>query len=210
MKRRNYKIPIHWLHSQGYCEYQIYLEHVKGIKVAPTPEMNKGKEIHSLLEENHKKKAKLKLSTKDALEKSQKEKIILIGREVPVSGNYLYGLIDEVHFTPNRIVIIDDKPNNYPYMTNKKQVWGYCLAFEEQFRAKLPLVACIRHRDTKRIIWKEIFSDVHKNIVLESVERILGIINQDKKAEPTNKVNRCKSCRLKEVCDIYRMRVQND
>ena len=204
----NGKIPIHWLHSQAYCEYQIYLEHVKGIKVAPTPEMNNGKEIHSLLEENHKKKAKLKLSTKDALEKSQKEKIILIGREIPVSGNYLYGLIDEVHFTPNRIVIIDDKPNNYPYMTNKKQVWGYCLAFEEQFKAKLPLVACIRHRDTKRIIWKEIFSDAHRNIVLESVERILGIINLNKKAKPTNKPSKCKSCRLREVCDIYRMRVR--
>jgi len=53
----NDKIPIHWLQSQTYCEYQICLEHVKGVKVEPTPEMNYGKEAHAILEENHKKKA---------------------------------------------------------------------------------------------------------------------------------------------------------
>lgn len=93
----NDKIPIHWLHSQAYCEYQIYLEHVKRIEVEPTPEMNEVKEVHTILED-HKKKAKFKLSINDALRKSQKEKITLIGREIPVTANYLYGLIDEVHF----------------------------------------------------------------------------------------------------------------
>lgn len=29
------KIPIHWLHSQAYCEYQIYLEYVKGMEAEP-------------------------------------------------------------------------------------------------------------------------------------------------------------------------------
>ena len=201
------RIPIHWLHSQAYCEYQIYLEHVIDIVVEPTPKMNGGKEVHTILEEDHKKKAKLKLSINDALKKSQKEKITLVGREIPVMGNYLYGLIDEVHFMPNHIIIIDDKPNSYPFMTNKKQVWGYCLAFEEQFRIKLPLIACIRHRDTRRVIWREIFSNNHRNIILESTERILGVINQNKRAEPTNKINKCKSCRLKDVCDVYKMRI---
>jgi len=202
----NNKIPIHWLHSQAYCEYQIYLEHVKGIEVEPTPEMNEGKEVHAILEEDHKKKAKLKLSIIDALKKSQKEKITLVGREIPVRGNYLYGLIDEVHFMPTQIIIIDDKPNNYPYMTNKKQVWGYCLAFKEQFKIKIPLIACIRQRDTQKIIWRENFSDEHKKIVLESVERILGILNGNRKPEHTSNFNKCKSCRLKNVCDIYKMR----
>ena len=27
------KIPIHWLYSQAYCEYQIYLEYVEGVEV---------------------------------------------------------------------------------------------------------------------------------------------------------------------------------
>ena len=28
--------PISWLNKQGYCEYQIYLEHMKGIETQPT------------------------------------------------------------------------------------------------------------------------------------------------------------------------------
>lgn len=200
------RIPIHWLHSQAYCEHQIYLEHVKGIEVEPTTEMQKGKEIHTILEEDHKKRAKLRLSVHDALKKSQKEKIRLIGREVPVIGNSLYGLIDEVHFMPNQILIIDDKPGNFAFITHKKQIWGYCLAFQEQFNPNLPLIACLRQRDTKKIIWKDNFSDEHKNIVLESVERILGILNETRKPEPTSKLNKCKSCRLKGICDVYKRR----
>ena len=29
-------VPIHLLHTQAYCEHQIFLEYVKGIEVAPT------------------------------------------------------------------------------------------------------------------------------------------------------------------------------
>ena len=28
--------PISWLNKQGYCEYSIYLENVKGIQMQPT------------------------------------------------------------------------------------------------------------------------------------------------------------------------------
>ena len=45
------KIPIHWLHTQTYCEYQIYLEKVKGIKAEITEQMKKGKEKHKELED---------------------------------------------------------------------------------------------------------------------------------------------------------------
>jgi len=200
------KIPIHLLNSQTYCEYQIYLEYVKGIKVKPTLEMNKGREIHKALEKEHKKKAKFKLSVMDAIKKSQKEKITLVGREIPVTGNYLCGFIDEILLMPDQIVIIDDKPNSYSFFANKKQVFGYCLAFEEQFKTNFKLIACIRHRDSKKIVWKETFSANHKDVVFESVKRIFGIINRNKKAEPTNKINRCKSCRFRNVCDIYKIR----
>jgi len=58
------------------------LEYVKGIKVKPTLEINKGREIHNALEKEHKKKAKFKLSIIEAIKKSQKEKITLVGREI--------------------------------------------------------------------------------------------------------------------------------
>ena len=43
--------PISWLNQQGYCEYQIYLEYMKGIETAPTHAMTHGSEIHHQLED---------------------------------------------------------------------------------------------------------------------------------------------------------------
>lgn len=160
-----------------------------------------GKEIHSLLEEEHKKRAKLKLSIPDAIKKSIKEGITLIAREVPVIGNLLYGLIDEVRLMPSQIVIIDDKPNDYPYLSNKKQIWGYCLTFEEFFNPKLQLVAALRQRDTQEIFWQKEFIDEDRDMVLESAQRILDILNEKRQPEPTLKINKCRSCRLKNECD---------
>jgi hypothetical protein len=34
--------PISWLQKQDYCEYQIYLENVRGIKAEPTKAMAQG------------------------------------------------------------------------------------------------------------------------------------------------------------------------
>ena len=192
------KIPIHWLHSQAYCEYQIYLEHVKGIEIEPTSEMQEGKEIHAILEEEHKKKTEFKLTIEEAIKRAQDEGIILVGREVPVVGDVLWGFIDEIHFTPEYIVIIDDKPNSIPFLSNKQQVWGYCLAFQEQFNLDIPLVACLRHRDTQRIIWRERFLDEHRKIVLESTGRILGIINGYIDPKPTDNINKCRKCKLRD------------
>lgn len=197
------KIPIHWLHSQAYCEYQIYLEYVRGVEVEPTIEMRIGKNVHLLLEEEHEKKAELKLTVENAIKKAQEEKIVLVGREIPVIGNRLYGSIDEAHFMPDQIVIIDDKPNSVPFLSNKQQVWGYCLAFQEQFNPDIPIVACLRHRDTQEIIWKELFSEEQKNMVLESIERVLGIINKEITPKPTDNVNKCRNCKLRDDCDVY-------
>lgn len=43
------RIPIHWLHSQAYCEYQIFLEKVKGIQPELTLEVQHGIEAHAAL-----------------------------------------------------------------------------------------------------------------------------------------------------------------
>ena len=43
--------PISWLNQQGYCEYQIYLQYIKGIKTPETKAMQKGTDIHNQLEE---------------------------------------------------------------------------------------------------------------------------------------------------------------
>ncbi|MCR4394704.1 MAG: hypothetical protein NUV31_10075, partial [Dehalococcoidales bacterium] len=38
--------PISWLDKQEFCEYQIYLENIAGIKVEPTRQMIEGKQEH--------------------------------------------------------------------------------------------------------------------------------------------------------------------
>ena len=204
------KVPISLLHTQAFCEYQIYIEHVKRVETEPTPAMRLGRKIHRLLDNEHKKRADVELSVTDALEKSEEEKVTLISREVPVTSGFLYGVIDEIWLMPNQILVIDDKPNSYPFMTNKKQVWGYCLAFKEQFSPKRRLVACLRQRDTFRFVWREVFSQKHKGIVLNSVERILGIINGNRQPEPTGRARKCNSCRFKKDCEIYSVRFSNE
>ena len=43
-------------------------------------------------------------------------------------------------------------------------------------------------------------------MVLESVERILKILNKEIEPEPTAKLSKCKSCKLRIVCDVYKSR----
>ena len=46
--------PISWLNKQGFCEYGIYLENVKGVEVKPTKSMLQGTKVHATLEANFK------------------------------------------------------------------------------------------------------------------------------------------------------------
>lgn len=198
-----YKIPIHLLHTQAFCEYQIYLGYVKGFKAPETPEIRKGKDVHQELEKNHLEKAEGAISIKGAISKAKKEKVTLVMREVPVEGECLYGLIDEINFTPSSIIIIDDKPGNYPYISNKKQVWGYCLAFKENYKPSLPLIAALRQRDSQDIFWEELFLEEHKEQALESTQRIIDIIKGVREPQPTSNSYKCRNCRWNNLCDVF-------
>ncbi len=195
------EIPISLLNTQAYCEYQIFLERVRGVRAEETKKMKLGKKVHSELEKEHEKKAELELTPKQTLKKSKKEKITLIARELEVRGKLLYGLIDEVHFSPSQIVIIDDKPGTYAYMSNKKQVWGYCLAFEEYLDPGMPLIAVLRNRDTQQVFWEKPFANRHRDMVKETTQRILDILNGKRVPVPTTNANKCRSCRFNGDCD---------
>ena len=87
--------PISWLNKQGYCEYQLYLEHIKHIETQRTRQMTKGSEIHQQLEDEFKKDS-TPISFDDAFEMSKKE--ALISRECfVVSAKFgIRGFIDEI------------------------------------------------------------------------------------------------------------------
>ena len=197
---KNSLIPIHWLHAQAYCEYQIYLEKVLGIEAEPTVEMVKGMEKHASLDEEHEQRAELELSVNEALVKAPAEGTILVSRDIYVEGRSLYGRIDEVVFEPSRIVVIDDKPSAFPYFTNKLQVWGYCQAFNEMYEPSVPLFGALRQEDTKDIIWLEQFSEEHTSEVADATTRIVAILSGQGKPQPTGNARKCQSCRLREYC----------
>lgn len=58
------RIPIHLLHTQAFCEYQLFLERVKRVQVERTLDMQIGDKIHAMLEEEHHKKAIVLLASK--------------------------------------------------------------------------------------------------------------------------------------------------
>ena len=96
-------IPVHWLHTHAYCEYQLYLEKAIGIEAPPTQEMLAGSSQHSLLDAEHEKKAEIELTVNEAAQKAQIEAVTMISRDIFVRGNSLYGRIDEVLFESIRI-----------------------------------------------------------------------------------------------------------
>jgi len=200
---RESRIPIHWLHTQRYCEYQIYLENVVGLEAPPTAEMLRGSEIHDNLDEEHEKRAELEMTVKEALIKAPQESIVLVSRDVPVMGSALIGRIDEVAFEPSRILIIDDKPSAVAYITNKVQVWGYCQAFQEFYQPGVPIFGALRQEDTGIIVWQEEFLPEHSTMVVDSVNRIRAILSGQMSAQPTGNIRKCQSCRLRESCSSY-------
>lgn len=199
-ERTEAHVPIHLLHTQAYCERQIYLEYVEGIQAPPSADMRKGSERHNALEEAHIEKAEIELSIGDAFVKSEKEGVTLISREVFVLGSVTYGRIDEIIIEPERMIIIDDKPNDVPYYTNKVQVWGYCYTFNEMYQPSIPIYGALRHEDTGKITWIDQFQEKEALRVIDGVRRIQAIFSGESQGEPTSYINKCNSCRFRKPC----------
>ncbi len=196
------RIPISWLHSYVYCEYQIYLEHIRGVQPEITPEVQEGIDFHASLDEAHKAAAELEITVTDALAKAQEEGIVLSAREVRVEGTHLVGYIDEVVFLRDRILIVDDKPGDIAWPGSKMQTWGYCFAFEEQYKPELPIIAGLRNRATGNEIWAQPFAQEHRDEVLRAIARIKQLLDGEGVAVGTKNPRKCRSCRFKESCDV--------
>ena len=103
-------LHISWLYAQDYCEYQLYLDQVKGVAVDDTPAMVEGSAEHQRLEDEFLAKAEAEYTFEEAVEES---------RWAPISSRELYvedrslnirGYIDELVLRPDGLTVIDDKP----------------------------------------------------------------------------------------------------
>jgi len=192
--------PICWLNTQGYCEYCIYLEHVKGISAPPTMAMKRGSKVHQGLEDEFKKDAVP--TTMDEMMETSKTAEIL-SRELYVeSASYgIRGLIDEIWMTPDEFIIIDDKPGKIAYPSQINQVFGYCLAFKDKYDDGRRIVASLRQSTTGDVFWQQYFDEEAEN----KIKSIVGYLHQalmfEKEFRPTKNPNKCRSCRFKVKCD---------
>ncbi|MDM8000128.1 MAG: hypothetical protein QUS33_09060 [Dehalococcoidia bacterium] len=196
------KIPASWLNDFAYCEYQIYLEHGRGAKPEPKPETEESKAAQASLEEPYKAGAKLELSVEDAMAKACGEGIAVSARGVEVEGVDIVGCIDEIVFMPDRILVIDDKPGDMAWPGSRMQAWGYCVAFEEQYDPRLPLMAAIRGRETGYEVWAQPFTEGHREEVQRAVFRIRQLIDGEAIPVGTRNRRKCQACRLAASCDV--------
>jgi CRISPR/Cas system-associated exonuclease Cas4 (RecB family) len=196
-----YKLPISMLHKQAYCEYQIFLEAVRGVEIGKSAAMEEGTEHHAALDEEHAEKAVV-MSLEDALATATKD-IPIVYRDLKVKGKRLVGRIDEVQITKNLIKIIDDKPvepGRKPWLSDIQQVWGYCVAYEEERGIDRQLHGAVRNRE-QEIVWESPYTSIERGYVNEIVDRIYGILKGERDAVPTKKPNKCDKCRFKGACD---------
>lgn len=192
--------PISWLNQQGYCEYQLYLEYMKGIETRPTAAMTHGSQIHHELEEIFKQDA-TPAKFEDAVEASKTE--ASMSREVNViSPEYgIRGDIDEIWMKPDEIVIIDDKPGRTPYQSTMNQVRAYCLAFKDMTGDERKIKAALRERGTDNLFWIEIFTPEVEKQIKFTIDRVQGLLDGTKPFVPTKNPKKCRSCRFKDTCE---------
>ena len=195
--------PISWLNQQGYCEYQLYLENMKGIETAPTREMTHGTNIHQQLEDAFKRDA-TPATFEEVVEISKTEATITRECEV-ISPKYgIRGFIDEIWMTPEEIVIIDDKPGRTPYQSTMNQVRAYCLAFKDMTDDKRKIKGALRERGTDNLFWIEVFTEEVESQITFTIDRVQGLLDGSKPFIPTKNPRKCRSCRFKKYCEHFK------
>ena len=192
--------PISWLNKQGYCEYQLYLEHMKGIKTQPTSAMTQGTKMHKQLEDIFKKDATP--STFEEAVENSKENAIMSRECFVVAPEFgIRGYIDEIWMKPDEIVIIDDKPGRTPYESSMNQVRAYCLAYKNMAGEERKIKGALRERGTENLFWIEEFTpDVEKSITF-TIDRVHGLFDGTKPFVATKNPKKCRSCRFNNDCE---------
>jgi CRISPR-associated exonuclease Cas4 len=194
--------PINWLQKQDYCEYQIYLENIRGIKARPTRAMVTGQEEHQELYRRFAEKAVPSTPEKMLTESKTAN---LLSREFKIidGAHGIFGYIDEVWLTPETFVVIDDKPGVRPYLSCIHQVFGYCLAFKTIIDSgdKRGLVAALRERGTDHLFWQAPFDKAAEEEIIVTVERIHALLAGQAEFKASDNPRKCQVCRLKVHCD---------
>ena len=194
--------PINWLQKQDYCEYQIYLENVKGLQVKPTAAMTVGSQGHDQLYNQF----AISATPATAEEMLTESKVgAIYSREFQVLDleHGIYGLIDEIWITPEGFIVIDDKPGTKAYSSNIHQVYGYCLAYRGMISRidNRRIIGALRERGTSNIYWQSPFDEEAVEEIRPMVKRIHNLLQGIEEFSSTDNQNKCQACRFNTQCD---------
>ena len=197
-------IPVHWLRIQTFCEYQLYLTEVKCIADQESDAIRQGRNTHTGLEAVHNAMATETVTLSDAIDKALATSTPFVMREAHVKGNRLTGLVDQIEFYLDKVYIVDDKPrspNSDPYLSDKRQVMAYCLAFLSQYPGlRLPVFAVIHDRDTGDTLWRQQFTMEDREDIADTINRIIGILDGTRQPVPSKNWRKCMHCRFSSHC----------
>ena len=202
-KSGNPWISISEFNVQSYCEVQLKFIW-QGIKIR-TEKMLKGSEVHQEKFEQFKEETKEleEVGIVNAIKRAIEKQETFVGREVfIISPTFrIKGVIDAIEIRPEGIMISDDKPIEYPYISAKSQVVAYATAFKDRYRPPLDIFMMIRNRDKGSIVWEEIFSQDWFEFMLEKINRMHELALGKREFEPTKNLKKCLSCSYRSMCD---------
>ncbi|OGI12279.1 hypothetical protein A3K64_03065 [Candidatus Micrarchaeota archaeon RBG_16_36_9] len=202
-KNGNPWISISEFNIQSYCELQLKFIW-KGIKFE-TNEMKKGSKAHQQKFDHFEEETKgfEDVDIVTAIKRAVERQETFVGREIfVISPTFrIKGVIDSIEIRPEGILISDDKPIDYPYISAKSQVVAYATAFKDRYRPPLDIFMMIKNRDNGNIVWEEVFSQEWLEFALEKINRMNELALGKREFEPTKNPKKCLSCSYRSMCD---------
>jgi len=201
------RIPISWLNDQDFCEYQIKLK--RAGEDPESADTRAGRRVHSTLEKLEWDEPQMTVADAVATAIGEGDTITLV--EAQVIGVRTIGRIDRVLISPSTVEVIDYKPRSrdgVPYRGQIRQAQGYAIAFRERFPYYLqPVVATIvdrgdpfhgsyRNPDKLNRLWSRELDAADVADVNDALDRIAGIMDGSREAQPTTRAWKCGACRF--------------
>lgn len=197
-------VAASWINSALYCELGLYLEKVGGAEVVETEAMRRGTERHEERDREFREEA-------EAVEKSMAEasrdavaaerKVMFSEESMASTEHRVYGVVDRLVVTPERVVAVDLKPKkDRVYRSQKFQALAYGVMAEEHLGLELPVFGAVGNRDEPgEVLWRGALEE-HRGNLLETVDRIRGVLLEEREPVPTRNENKCRACSVVDEC----------
>lgn len=197
-------IPISVFGTLDFCEYQIYLQYVMGIKAKPTEAMLRGRERHETLESEFLEEAEpIEEPIEDHIAKMVRGEVAPFSlREFYVKSDSLslHGVIDEISLYPETAIIVDDKPGTTVRTGHVDQLNAYALSFRENYAWKGKIYVALRNRDSASFFWQSLFGAEEEASIVGKTERLQRLLAGDETFTACGNPKKCACCRFATLC----------